>query len=96
MIVKEVKYCNNYILELTFTNNKVKRLNFIKFLITSDNPCTTKYRDIELFKQFEIIHGTLSWNNEMDFSSESLYNWNDNAVAIKISKSQLKQFGITV
>jgi hypothetical protein len=96
MIVKEVKYSRNYILELTFTNNKVKRLNFRKFLMTSDNPIITKYRDLVLFQQVEIIYGTLSWNEEMDFSPESLYNWNDNERAHKITKSELKRFGITV
>jgi hypothetical protein len=79
MKVKNAKYIQEYIIEVFFNDETVKRTNFRSFLFSVTNPMTTKYRNIELFKKFKVEYGNLSWgiDGEMELSAESLYNWND-------------------
>lgn len=79
MKVKNAKYIQEYIIEVFFNDETVKRTNLRSFLFSVTNPMTTKYRNIELFKKFKVEYGNLSWgiDGEMELSAESLYNWND-------------------
>jgi hypothetical protein len=78
MKVKSVKHIQEYLLEVSFENGTVRQIDLKNFLLTAKNPMTTKFRDIELFKNVRIEYGHLSWGDgEMDLSAESLYNWKD-------------------
>lgn len=78
MKVVDVKYLGEYKLEIHFSDSVVKNVDLKYFLLSAKNPMTTAFRDIELFKQFKVVHGYLSWGDgEMDLSAESLYNWKD-------------------
>jgi len=78
MRVKSVKYIRDYILEILFENGKTKTVDLSIFLKEAINPMTTKYRKLKFFKQVKVLRGYLSWNEEMDLSAESLYNWKNN------------------
>jgi hypothetical protein len=70
MPLKEVKYLNDYKLELIFESGRKKIHDFKKFLFTSTHPSFTKYQNIELFKKVKLYKkaGILTWgNHEMDF-----------------------------
>ncbi|MBE2188364.1 MAG: DUF2442 domain-containing protein [Candidatus Kapabacteria bacterium] len=79
MKVKNAKYIQEYIIDVFFDDETVKRIDFRNFLFSATNPMTTKYRNIELFKKVKVEYGNLSWgiDGEMELSAESLYNWND-------------------
>lgn len=77
MKITAVKYLKDYLLEITFSDNVVKQVDLGGFLMSAQNPMTTAFLDVELFKQVKVEYGNLSWNGEMDLSAESLYNWKD-------------------
>jgi hypothetical protein len=78
MKIVDVKHLSEYRLEIKFSDNTVKQVDLKNFLLSSKNPMTSTYRDVELFKQVRVAHGHLSWGDgEMDLSAESLYNWKD-------------------
>lgn len=71
------EYQGGYVLNLSFSDGFRRVLDFESFLLTAQNPMTTKYRDLALFRQFEIVHGSLTWNdNEMCFPIADLYEGN--------------------
>jgi hypothetical protein len=71
-----VKHLEAYKLEVMFSNGKSRVVDMENFILKSRNPMTAQFRDIELFKQARIERGNVTWlDNEMDISSESLYNW---------------------
>lgn len=78
MKVVDVKHLGEYKLEIHFSDNTVKQVDLKQFLFSAQNPMTTAFQDVELFKKVKIVHGHLSWgDSEMDLSAESLYNWKD-------------------
>ena len=68
-----VKYIKDYLLEVKFSNNKIKTIDLRDFLFESTNPMTTQFRDMNLFKKVRVEFGHLSWNGEMDLSADFLY-----------------------
>ena len=75
MRVISVEYLKDYQLKITFSNGKVKVIDFKSFLL--NEPMYKKYRNIKNFQNVKVVNGLLSWNDELDFSSSSLYNWKD-------------------
>ncbi len=70
----KVEYIKDYKLKVEFEDGKVNIIDFKSFLKNANNLMTSKYRNLELFKQVEIENGILSWNDfEMCFSPESIY-----------------------
>jgi hypothetical protein len=74
MPLKEVKYLDEYKIELIFENGRKKIHDFKNFLFTSTHPMIIKYRKLNLFKKVKIDStGCLTWgNNEMDFNPYDL------------------------
>lgn len=71
------EYQGGYVLNLSFSDGFSRTLDFESFLRTAQNPMTTKYRNVDLFRHFEIVHGSLTWNdNEMCFPIADLYEGN--------------------
>lgn len=64
--VKEVKYIDGYKLEIIFTNDKKKLIDFQQFLKTHSHPQYNKYKKIENFKQFKIENGNVIWGKDWD------------------------------
>jgi hypothetical protein len=77
--IDRVNYLSGYLLEIFFNNGKIKKVDFKNFLMKAQNPMTTKYRNLKLFKKVKIENGDLTWgkDSEMDLSAESLYKWKD-------------------
>lgn len=72
-----VKHIKGHLLEMKFSNGVVKKVDLSIFLKSAVNPMTLAYRKVKRFKEVKVLHGNLSWNEEMDLSGESLYNWKD-------------------
>lgn len=75
--IDRVNYLSGYLLEIFFSNGKIKKVDLKNFLMKAQNPMTTKYRNLQLFKKVKIENGNLTWgkDGEMDLSAESLYKW---------------------
>jgi hypothetical protein len=97
MRILSVKYINGYLLEITFSNKVVKRVDLSKFLKTETNPMTTAFRNKKLFKKVYVEYGHLTWlagENELNLSAEGLYNWEKQKFNYKISFEEMARFGI--
>ncbi len=64
--VKEVKYIEEYKLEIIFTDDKKKVLDFKQFFNTHSNPQYDKYKKTENFKKFKIENGNVTWGKDWD------------------------------
>ena len=77
MKLTSATYLNDYSVELFFSGGEKRTVDFRSFLSNAANPMTKAFLDLSKFKNFQVTHGYLSWNNgEMDFSADSLYSWN--------------------
>ena len=65
--VKEVFPLENYLLQLVFTKEGI--FDVKPWL---DKGVFKELKDTELFKNAHLILGTVSWNNEIDFSPDTL------------------------
>ncbi|MBC7900212.1 MAG: DUF2442 domain-containing protein [Saprospiraceae bacterium] len=61
---------NDFTLELTFNDGSVRLFDTKPF---HDKGIFTDLKDLDYFKDFEIIYGTVQWKNEQDFAPEPLY-----------------------
>lgn len=76
MRIEKVKYVNDYVLEIGFSNGETKLVNFENYLTKTNNSIIKEYLDKEKFKTAYEDYGDLSWEgNELDFSAETIYNW---------------------
>lgn len=72
--VVKAEYVDGYRIALTFADGTWRIVDFAAFLSRAQNPVATLYRDVEKFKQLEIINGNLNWNDyEMIFPIAQLY-----------------------
>ena len=72
--IKNAQYQGDYKIKLNFSDGKKITVDFTNFLKSARNPMTTKYRDFNKFKTFEIVYGDLIWNDyEMCFPIWDLY-----------------------
>ena len=61
---------NDFTLELTFDDGTVRLFDTKPY---HDKGIFTDLKNLEYFKDFEIIYGTVQWKNEQDFAPETLY-----------------------
>ena len=74
MNIVEVRYLHGYQVEVVFDDGQVRIADFSGFLQKAKNPMSTQFKDIEMFKNVEIDHGDLSWEDgEMDFPADNIY-----------------------
>lgn len=78
--VKEANYIEGYKLEIIFTNNKKKIVDFEQFLKAHSHPQYNKYKKTENFRRFEIENGNVIWGSgwDMIFPVYDLYQGNVN------------------
>ncbi len=73
MIIKKVKYIEEYILEITYEDETVKQYDFKKWLFTDINPMYQKFRKIENFKKVKPFDSMIIFgNDEMEFPDYQL------------------------
>lgn len=76
MKIVAAKHIKDYELNILFDNKKSKTVDLSKFVKSSNNPMTSKFKKINLFKKVKVEFGHLSWgDSEMDLSASSIYNW---------------------
>jgi len=74
LTITEANYITGYQIELTFSDNTSKTINFEPFMIKSRLPNVNKYLDKGKFRKFLLVEGTLIWkNDEMTFSMDDLH-----------------------
>lgn len=72
--IDKAVHLNDYLIELHFSDGKVQKVDFEKFLKSSSHPEINKYLDLNLFKSFELSEGDLIWNDyELVFPIIDLY-----------------------
>ena len=74
--VKEVNYIYNFLLQITFNDNKKNVIDFGVFLATHSHSQFNKYKKINNFKKFKIENGNVVWSKDWDmmFPIFDLYN----------------------
>ena len=74
--VKEVNYIYNFLLQITFNDNKKNVIDFGAFLETHSHSQFNKYKKINNFKKFKIENGNVVWSKDWDmmFPIFDLYN----------------------
>ena len=56
-------YLGNLLIEVSFSDNTTKRVDFKPFLIKAQQPSISKYLDEKLFAKFSLNQGNLNWND---------------------------------
>lgn len=65
MVISIIKaeYAGEYKINLTFSDNTERMIDFADFLNNAKNPMTRKYLDKKLFSNFTIEYGDIIWND---------------------------------
>lgn len=72
--IKSARYLGNLIIEIIFSDESLKIVDFKPFISRSNHPTIKKYLDEGKFVHYKIIEGNLNWNDyEMIFPIEDLY-----------------------
>lgn len=61
--ITTVEHVRDYTLKFYFNDGKIQEVDFTRFLEHSQHPEISKYLDINLFKQYELIDGDIIWND---------------------------------
>ena len=61
---------DNYTLTLTFSNGEQRSFDLKPHL---DTPVLTALRDLALFRQVQVVYGSLEWPGERDLAYDMLY-----------------------
>lgn len=64
--IEKATYIEAYKIELLFDDKTIKTIDFGPFLINNPHPVHDKYKDLSLFKQFEIESGNIVWGKNWD------------------------------
>lgn len=65
-----LKLLDNFLLELTFTNNEVREFDMKPYL---SYPVYEPLNDKVFFQKARVLMGTVAWNDEIDMSPATLY-----------------------
>lgn len=68
--VIEARANNDFTLDLKFNDGSYRRFDAKPYL---DKGIFTELKDLDYFKNFTIVFGTIQWQNEQDFAPETLY-----------------------
>jgi len=71
--VTEVNYKEKYKILLTFNDGKIKLVDLKKSIFEDHRKIFEPLKDLEYFKRFEIKFSTITWENQVDFAPEYLY-----------------------
>lgn len=72
--IEKAKYIEEYKIYLLFNDGKENILDFKDFILKSQHPDIKKYKDLNLFKKFNLEYGELEWNDyDLVFPVYDLY-----------------------
>lgn len=63
LFIKSANYISGYIIEIYFSDDTVRRVDFERFLKSAKHPTTRSYLDLKKFQQFRVIEGGLDWSD---------------------------------
>jgi len=74
--VSNASYKGDYLVEICFSNNEQRIVDFGPFLEKNPHPQYNAYKDKKLFQSFKIENGNLVWGKDWDliFPVTDLYN----------------------
>jgi len=82
--LRRAEYLDRYRLQLHFGDGKTTTANFEPFLKNSAHPEIRKYLQKKLFRNFELKHGQLTWNDfDLVFPLAELYAGGDIGIRLK-------------
>lgn len=75
LVIKKADYIDDYKIKLIFNDNKIKVIDFGKFLFSNSHPQYDKYRQLNNFCKFKIEGGNIIWGKNWDliFPLNQLY-----------------------
>ncbi len=59
LAIESAKYLDGYKIELKFNDGQVNIVDFENFILNSGHPDIQKYRDLILFKNYNLTYGEL-------------------------------------
>lgn len=72
--VETANYLGGFLIEIYFSDNSIKTIDFEPFLLKSMNPFIKTFLDKTKFADFKIKDGNLNWNDyELIFPVWNLY-----------------------
>jgi hypothetical protein len=72
--IEKANYIDDYKIYLQFNDGKENILDFENFILKSQHPDIKKYKDKNLFKNFNLEYGELEWNDyDLAFPIYDLY-----------------------
>lgn len=73
--VVDAEYLTGYKVKVSFSDGHTSAVDFSQFLLEETNPVITQYRNLKLFKKFNIVDGDLVWgiNWDLIFPVQALY-----------------------
>ena len=72
--IEEAKYVEDYQIYMKFNDGKENIIDFKNFIFKSRHPDINKYKNIDLFKKFNLEFGDLEWNDyDLSFPIYDLY-----------------------
>ena len=75
--IQKAEYKGKYKIKFVFSDGVEKTIDFSNFLKQAKNPMTKKYLKEDLFKNFSIQYGDITWNDyEMCFPIWDLHEGN--------------------
>ena len=75
--ITRAEYLGKYEIRFAFSDETEQTIDFSTFLNRSRHPTTRKYLDKQLFRNFQIEHGDIVWNDyELCFPIGDLYEGN--------------------
>lgn len=66
LMIKNADYIGNYKIKLIFNDNKIKVVDFGKFLLSNNHPQYNKYKQLKNFRKFFIDGGNIVWGKNWD------------------------------
>lgn len=72
--IKSAKHKIGHILEIEFSDGRIKNVDFASFIFSSGHPDYEKYKSVAEFLKFDIVDGNLNWDDyTMIFPVEDIY-----------------------
>jgi len=73
--IVDANYVGEYIIDLKFADNTIRRIDFGGFLKNHPHPQHNKYRKLQNFRRFKVSGGNITWGRDWDliFNPRQLY-----------------------
>ncbi len=73
LAIVEAEYLDDYKIRLEFSDGRKGVVNLKEMIKSDHRPIVHQLEDLELFKNFKLVHDTISWPNDLDLAPEFLY-----------------------